>query len=152
MLALPDCAVDADDGDWRRPGGIAPEICSGIFVFAAAMHAGPGAECAGTDDGRAVRRLRAEGCIGGMGEAGEPGERFRRDKFGFAAQLHAADDGGQIDVAAALAGAEERALNLSGAGEDGSAGIGDAEAAIGVAMESEFSFGMGCGEAAEEPE
>ena len=59
--------------------------------------------------------------------------------------MHAADDGGEVNVAAAFSGAEQRALDLIGSGEDGGAGVGDAEAAIGVAVETEMEVGMvGC--------
>jgi len=71
MFALPDCALTPMTG-LRRPMRIAPEICAGIFAFAAAMHAGPGTEGSGADDGCAVRHLKREGGAGGMGQACSP--------------------------------------------------------------------------------
>ena len=72
-----------------------------------------------------------------MGQAGEAAQGFWGNEFGFAAKLHAADDGSEVDVAAAFAGSDEGALNLHGSGKDGGARIGDAEAAIGVSVETE---------------
>ena len=72
------------------------------------------------------------------------------NELGFAAKLHAADDGGEVDVAAALAGADEGALDLHRAGEDRGAGIGYAEAAIGVAMEAEVGGGVVADQAADD--
>ena len=52
-----------------------------------------------------------------------------------------ADHRGQVHVAAALAGAEQRALHLHRAGQNRGARVGDAEAAIGVAVKSELRAG-----------
>ena len=135
-------SVDADNRVGADLGGIAPEIGARILAFAAAVHAGPGAEGAGTNDGSAVRCLKSEGCVGRMREAGEAGQRFGSDEFSFASELHAADDGGEVHVAAALAGSEKRALHLDCAGKNRGTAIGDAETAIGVTMKSEFGFGI----------
>ena len=83
-----------------------------------------------------------ESAISRMCQAGKSGERFGRDEFGLAAQLHAADDGCEIHVAAALAGSNKRALNLNCAGENCCASIGDSQAAIGVAVKSEVGIGI----------
>ena len=89
-----------------------------------------------------MRNVQREGLIRGMGKAGEPGERGGRHELGFAAKLHSADDGGEVHIAAALAGAQQRSLNLHGSCQDGRAGVGHAKAAIGMAMEAELCFGM----------
>ena len=77
-----------------------------------------------------------------MRQAGQPCERLGSYKFSFASQLHAADDGGEVHIAAALARSQKGALNLNGAGKNGGAGVGDSEAAIGVAVKSEVSAGI----------
>ena len=106
------------------------------------MHAGPGAESAGTDDGRAVRRFKPERRVGRLRQAGQTGKSFRSYKVSLVFELHGADDGSQVHVAAAFAGSDDGALNLHCAGQDGGARIGDAEAAVGVAMEAESGIGI----------
>ena len=145
MLALPDCALTPIDRICANLSGIAPQVGTGILALAAAVHAGPCAKRAGTDDGRAVRHLKPERRIRRMRQAGEPGERFGWNKFSLAPELHAADNGGEVYVAAAFAGAEQRALNLNGAGQNRGPGIGDSEAAICVPMKSEFDVGISRG-------
>jgi len=130
-------AVDANDRIRAHAGRIAPEICAGILALAAAVHAGPGAECAGADDGSAVRHLKAEARVGRVSQAGEPAEGLCRDKLGFAPQLHAAHHRGQVHVSAAFAGAEQGSLHLDRAGQNGGPGVGDAQAAIGMTVEAE---------------
>jgi hypothetical protein len=75
-------------------------------------------------------------------QAGKPGKRFGRYKLRFAPELHAADHGRQVHVAAALAGSQKRALNLHCAGKNGGPGVGDSKAAIGVAVKSESCLGV----------
>ena len=111
------------------------------------MHAGPGAKCAGTNDGRAVRRINGKSRVSRLGQAGEPSERVGRNKFCFAPELHAADDGGQVHIAAALACAQKSALNLRRSGKNGGPGIGDSKTAIRVAMKSELGAGVGAHQA-----
>ena len=84
-----------------------------------------------------MRRLQPESRVSRVRQAGKPGERLGSDKFSFAPELHAADDGGQIHVAAALARSQQRALNLNRPGKNGGAGIGNSQTAIGVAVKSE---------------
>jgi hypothetical protein len=84
-----------------------------------------------------------------MCEAGEAGESFGRDEFSFASELHAADEGREVDIAAALAGSEDRALHLSGAGKNGRSAIGNSETSVGVTVKSEFDSGVGADEAAD---
>ncbi len=86
-----------------------------------------------------------------MREAGQSGERFGRDKLGLAPQLHAADDGRQVHIAAAFAGAQQRALNLRRASQNGGPRVGHAQAAIGVAVKSEFDAWVIPHEAADNP-
>ena len=62
--------------------------------------------------------------------------------FSLAAQLHAADDSGEIHVAAALSGAEQGALHLDCAGENGRAGVSYAKPAVGMSVKSETCFGV----------
>ncbi len=145
-------SVDADYRAGADSGGIAPEVCPGVLAFAAAVHAGPGAKCARADDGSAVRRLQPESRVSRVRQAGKPGKRFGSDKFSFAPELHAADDGGQIHVAAALARSQKRALNLNRPGKNGGAGIGNSQTAIGVAVKSEFDIGVTLHQSARSPE
>ena len=85
-----------------------------------------------------------------MRETGEAGEGFGRDEHSLTAQLHGADDSSQVDVAATLAGAEECALHLRCTSENCGARIGDAEAAVSVAVEAELCAGVGGGELVED--
>ena len=87
--------------------------------------------------GCAVRQLQSKGRIGRMRQTGQSRERLGRNKLGFAAELQSAHDRGQIHVAAALAGADQCALHLHRAGQNRRARVGDAQAAVGVAVESE---------------
>ncbi len=98
-----------------------------------------GAPCGGSSPKAAVGRVR---------EAGKAGQRCGRNELRFAAELHGADDGGQVHVAAALAGSDERALDMDCAGQNGGAGVGDAETAIGVTVKSEMRAGKIADEAA----
>src|SRR3954463_13814079 len=72
-----------------------------------------------------------------MRETGKAAQRFLRNEFGFAAHLHAADNGSQVDVAAALARPDQGALDLDRAAQHRRARVGNAEAPIGVAVEAE---------------
>src|SRR6516225_8945116 len=77
-----------------------------------------------------------------MGEAGEPPQRFGRNKFRLTPELHAADHGGQVYIAAALAGADNRALDMHCTGKNRSPGIGYAEPAIGVPVKPKMRPGI----------
>src|ERR1019366_9693727 len=68
-------SVDADDRVGAYFGGLAPEIGSRILAFAAAVHAGPGAESARPDARSSVRRFQTQGSIGRMRKAGESSKR-----------------------------------------------------------------------------
>src|ERR1039458_6635705 len=98
-----------------------------------------------------MRRLKREGGIGRLCEAGKPGERLGRDEFSFPTELHAGDNGGEVHIAAALACSEQSALNLKSPGEYGLSGIGDSKAAIGVAVKSESGIGVSEDEIAHYP-
>ncbi len=134
--------IHSDHGVGADQRRVAPEVGAGVFALAGAMHARPGTEGARSDDGSAMGHVEGKRGKGRVGQAGEAGEGSRRDELGFAAQLHAAHDGGEVDVAATLAGADEGALHLHGAGENGGARVGHAQAAIGVTMEAEMSLRM----------
>ena len=121
--------------------GIAPQIRSGVLALAGAVHAGPGAECAGAHDGRAVRRFEPEGSVGGVRQTGEAAERLGRNKLGFAAELHGPYHRGQVHVAATLSRSNQCALRLHRAGKNCRACVGDAKSAIGMTVKTEFCGG-----------
>ena len=85
-----------------------------------------------------VRRFQTKRRVRRMRQAGQPAQRFRRNKLRLAAQLHRAHHRRQVHVAAALARAQQRALHLHRPGQNRRARIGDAQPPVRVPMKSEL--------------
>src|SRR5271157_1782254 len=83
-----------------------------------------------------------------MCEAGKFVERRGSDELSFAPELHAANHGSQVHIAAAFTGSKKCALNLNSTGKYGSARICDSETAICVTVKSDFCAGITAREAA----
>ena len=106
------------------------------------VDAGLGGEGAGPDEGRVAVRRAVEDLVEGARGLRQRAEGLVGDA-GLEAvavavlQLERADEGDEVGIAAALAEAVERALDLARAGLDGGEGIGDGAAAIVMGVDAE---------------